>query len=212
MVQSKACPWPLWASSFGKLYFKAIVKKPFLWSLSSHIHWIHYYHYLKRASRLNAQTERREQMAREFQFWFLQLFSVTLLESARWRLPPQSFLDLSCWKKTSTPDTWNKSVFGGKRLFVSYSWILLGTLGCKAPSELQGRSPRPWLSGLRAGLRGIQQSDWWQHHSSCQLSAEHKQKGTSCSLENHRIFMQIYSDVTATAKIIFKMFYDPRHL
>lgn len=132
---------------------------------------------------------------------FLQLFSVILLESARWILPLKAFWISPVEKRHPLLTLEQKKVSsGGKGLFVPYSWILPGTVGCKASLELPGRSPRPWLGGRRAGLRGIQQSACWQSRSSCQLPPEHKQKGTSCSLQNHRIFLQISSDVTATAK------------
>lgn len=167
--------------------------------MSSRIHWIYYYHYLKKAARLNAQTERIEEWLENFNSDFCN-FSNHSLRKCKMDNSPRCFLDLSCWKKTSISDTYKKVSFGGKRLFSFYSWILLGPLGCKASSEWLSESPRPRLSGLRAGLSGSQQSDWWRPRLSCQLSPEHKQKGTSCSVQNHRIFMQIYSDVTSTAK------------
>lgn len=41
------------------------------------------------------------------------------------------------------------------------------------------------------------------------VSPELEPKGTSCSVENHRIFMQINSDVTPTAKYFTKRFMTP---
>lgn len=137
-------------------------------------------------------------MAREFQFWFLQLFSNILWASTRWIIPLNGFW-ISPVEKRHPFLTLSKSVFVGKRLFASSSWILPGTRGCKASSGLQSESPRPWLRGLRAALSSRQQSDWWQHSSSCQLSPEHSRKAphvpfrtteSSCSSTLMRLWQQ----------------------
>lgn len=137
-------------------------------------------------------------MAREFQFWFLQLFSNILWASTRWIIPLNGFWISPVEKKSSISDTFKKCLCWQETfrfLFLDpsrHSWL---------QSFLRAAEwiPKALASWAQGGLSSRQQSDWWQHSSSCQLSPEHSRKAphvrfrtteSSCSSTLMRLWQQ----------------------
>lgn len=116
--------------------------------ISSHIHGSYYHQYLKRAARLNAQTRGKTKWLENFKSAFCN-FPQTFFE---WmNHSPQCFLDLSCWEKDIHFWHFKEVSLGGKRLFVSRSWILLGSLGAELPRCCWVNPSGPgWVGSMRA--------------------------------------------------------------
>lgn len=170
----------------GFLYLKALVQSyclkdtcifvrvlPYSWELSLSL--------FKRGSK--AQCTNREERINGQGISTLSFATFLKHSLSKYKMDnsPQFFLDLSCWKKTSISDTLKKYLWVARDFLVSHSWILPGSLGCKASSALLSESPRPWLSGLSAGLSafGKVSDDSAVHHATLSRA---QQKGTSCSV------------------------------